>query len=359
MTNTQPSYKVLWVDDDESIIDSFCLRADNVGIDLDVAADWETAEQKLKANFCEYSAIILDANCKLKKNDPTPSEFFLGNVMAFLSNFFGKKGNSIPWYILSAGTMNNFGTIIGMVNTDIRKEMVPEWGELIYLKDNSSNSISDLFNNIIKVGAQKSINKVIARHHDALQYVGSGKLIDYDEARTYLLKMLSALYFPEENQNFTYEGNPLRKVLEYLFRTAYKYGLLPDEYVNTQGHLMLLDCSRFMGGKEMKCYEGNTLKYKMRYSEEGETIFNEEVAKCVQHILNFASADSHTSENESYLIEEDKHNLFFSYVLQLCHVIKWFGKYVETNPDREENRGKHRMIPLTLKEEEVTVVNLN
>jgi uncharacterized protein YggL (DUF469 family) len=50
-----------------------------------------------------------------------------------------------------------------------------------------------------------------------------------------MLKMLSALYYPEENLNFVYEGNPLRKVLEYIFHIANKYGLLPDDCIEANG----------------------------------------------------------------------------------------------------------------------------
>ena len=46
-------YKVLWVEDNNSIIDGFQLVADDYDIELDVANNWEKAEEKLKANFNE------------------------------------------------------------------------------------------------------------------------------------------------------------------------------------------------------------------------------------------------------------------------------------------------------------------
>ena len=63
-------YKVLWVEDDKSIIQGYQLRAEeDKGLELDVAPNWEEAEEKLRINFNEYSAIILDAQCKIKKED--------------------------------------------------------------------------------------------------------------------------------------------------------------------------------------------------------------------------------------------------------------------------------------------------
>ena len=60
-------YKVLWVEDDLSIIQGYQIIAESKDIELDVATNWEEAEEKLRINFKEYSAIILDAQCKIKK----------------------------------------------------------------------------------------------------------------------------------------------------------------------------------------------------------------------------------------------------------------------------------------------------
>ena len=82
-------YKVLWVDDDESIVDGYRVKAEaHYKIALDPAPNWESAEKMLHEHFREYSAIILDANCKLKREDSTPSHLFLGQVSQKLSRFF-------------------------------------------------------------------------------------------------------------------------------------------------------------------------------------------------------------------------------------------------------------------------------
>lgn len=89
-------YKVLWVDDDESIVDGYRVKAEShYNIALDHAPDWEKAEKMLHEHFREYSAIILDANCKLKR-DSTPSHSFLGNVSQKLSHFFWRKTRNHP-----------------------------------------------------------------------------------------------------------------------------------------------------------------------------------------------------------------------------------------------------------------------
>lgn len=71
------------------------------------------------------------------------------------------------------------------------------------------------------------------------------------------------------------------------------------------------------------------------------------------NILNFASVNSHTSESNEYtiddkdlIIDEKEKELFFSYVLQLCHVIKFFGHYAENHCNKEENQRMIKKVSL-------------
>ena len=74
-------YKVLWVEDDLSIIQGYQIIAESKDIELDVATNWEEAEEKLRINFKEYSAIILDAQCKIKKADTVASKLCLCSLI--------------------------------------------------------------------------------------------------------------------------------------------------------------------------------------------------------------------------------------------------------------------------------------
>lgn len=354
-------YKVLWVDDDLSIIQGYQLVAETKDIELDVATNWEEAEEKLRINFNEYSAIILDAQCKIKKTDLVASKLFLGHVSVRLSRIYGEKHKFIPWYVLSAGTMDDFGVVLELINTEERQNFDSLWGRLKYIKaaEEEIDGVKVpqeeiLFENIKRVASSTGINTVLFRHYEVFKYLGENRVFGYVKARTYMLKMLSALYYPEENLNFVYEGNPLRKVIEYIFRGASKYGLLPDDCFDSRGHIVLLDASRFMAGLDTNAYEGRILKHKIRFGNRGtgkdgaggDRIFNEEVAMFVKNILNFSSSDSHTSEEDPYVIEEEKKEIFFGYVLQLCHVIKWMGEYINNNSDVEINKSKSKILPL-------------
>lgn len=338
-------YKALWVEDEPGNVESLQMMADEQGIELDQCPNWEEAERRLMVSFNEYTAIILDAFCPLSNSEKVANESFLGHVMIRLSRIFGEKHKFIPWYVLSAKTMSNFNVVIQLINTYEREQLKPEWGKLVYSKTNDTE-VKELFDNICRVGPNMTVNTVLCRHFDVFKYVGDGLIINSVNARNILLKMLSALYNPEENLNFEYEGNPLRKVLEYLFRSAKSYGLLPDECFKHEGNnVVLQESSKYMAGQTAVIYsDSNTVEGQIRYGIPNESIFTKDIASVIQNMLNFTSADSHTKADEPYCISTEKKDLFFGYVLQLCHVIRFYGQFVETHSNVDINKQKQTRL---------------
>ncbi len=331
-------YKVLWVDDDESIVDGYRLKAESrYKIALDHAPDWESAEKMLHEYFREYSAIILDANCKLKRADSTPSHLFLGEVSQKLSRFFGEKQETIPWYVLSAGTMQKFDTVLELTNTEERQHMEEVWGKLLFRKDDEREN-NALFEQILQVACNKSINKVLFRHADVFKYLGAGKLIRFPEARKTMLNVLSALYHPEENLYFKYEGNSLRKVLEWVFWTALDFGIIP-EVCQTDKGISLQLASLFMSGKDVNIKNSPYVRY--GYPNEKQSIFPPGLSSASLCFLCYSNSGSHTSNTDSESITPAEKELFFANALLLCSIITWFGNYVKEHPDKEENKAKH------------------
>ncbi len=333
-------YKVLWVDDDESIVDGYRVKAEtHYKIALDHAPDWEKAEKMLHEHFREYSAIILDANCKLKRADSTPSHLFLGEVSQKLSRFFGEKQETIPWYVLSAGTMQKFDTVLELTNTEERQKMEEVWGKLIYKKEGVGDDSPDaLFQQILQAAENKNINKVLDRHKDVFKYLGEGEIISFPEARKTMLNVLSALYHPEENRDFKYEGNSLRKVLECVFWTALNYGIIPKECQPDKCISPQL-ASLFMSGKDIKVNDIPHVRYGK--PEEKPSIFPPEFSSASHYIINYSNKGSHTSNMDSESITPAEKELFFANALLLCSIITWFGGYVKEHPDKEENKAKH------------------
>ena len=82
-------------------------------------------------------------------------------------------------------------------------------------------------------------------------------------------------------------------------------------------------------------------------SKIGDAIFTPEVTTIVNNIREFTNEDSHTSEDEPWYIDEERKVIFFGYVLQMCHVIRWYGKYVEKNNDPIENSKNIKLVRKT------------
>ncbi|MBQ5934643.1 MAG: hypothetical protein IJL68_01395 [Bacteroidales bacterium] len=333
-------YKVLWIDDQPEIVQGYQLLAGLRNIQLIHFENWKDAQPTLDKEFGELTAIILDANCKWDTSEQAPSELFLGNVLTSLMQMFGDRHREIPWYILSAGTMTNFDTITNVLIGRERRALEVEWGATVYFKDKIAEQKAEnpLFDSIIKAGQSQSNNIVLFRHRDTLKYLGEGALIS-DAARKILLKALAALYYPEENIGYEFAGNPLRKVLEYMFRSANRQGLLPDEFFDKKGHPVLWDSMQYMSGLEPS-------NIKFRYGAEGETIFPKRQNHLLLNILNFVNEDSHTGEDDDapYVIDVESKDLFFGFLFQLLHVIKFYGQFTETHPDVEANKAKKQKI---------------
>lgn len=349
---TEVTYKVLWVDDDETIVASTLQDAEDYNLELVHFTNWQDAEVALRKHFQEYSAVILDANCKIHR-DSIEEEEFITAILPSLLSIFSEKRQLLPWYLLSAGTMSNFESIVKGARYQ-HSSHESEWGNMLYLKDavdGSDNSSARLFENIQRVAKDMATNIVLYRHRDVFAYLGENHIIDY-QARVLMRRMLSALYYPEKNIKYEYAGNPIRKVVEYVFRAARKYGLLAEECFDKKDHIVLLDASRYMAGLNINYYEGREVKGQIRWGNPGsakdgaggDSIFPSDIAMIVKNALNYSSADSHTEEDSPYFIEEENKELFFSYVLQICHLIKWFGKYVEEHPDIEKNKEMKRVI---------------
>ncbi len=343
----EETYKIIWIDDDTSIVDDYQRRAEKHNLDLIHFTNWEEAYAELKRNFDEYSAIILDALCK-RDPDDIAHEDFLIEAITQLNSLMGTKQRDIPWYILSA-FRDKFKSKFESMER-LRKNNTEEWGLMEYSKIASTgaeNHMDILFENILRVAKQKGLNKALNRHAMMLNYLGEGKLIRH-EARKLMLRMLSALYCPEENVDFQFEANPLRKVLEYIFRAAKDKGLVPNECFENGIHLN--DASRYMSGLNLK---NSDVRYGKpgndKYGRGGDAIFTPDIAQIVWNLLTYTNGGSHTEEEpieEPYIVNEEGKELFFGYVFQLCHFIKWFGKYVDKHPSVEENRKMKRLVPI-------------
>ena len=138
--------------------------------------------------------------------------------------------------------------------------------------------------------------------------------------------------------------NPIRKVLEWMFRAACQRGLVHDKCFDNKGRANLTDCYRFMAGRP-------TLHSKVICRV---THFPVIIADNVQFILDITGGGSHTStkperENPNLAAYWAKINtpyLLYSLTFLLCDIIIWFGQYVHENEDVNKNKAMWRDLVL-------------
>ena len=332
--NNNSIYKVLWVDNDPSIVESTKMIADNYGISLQHYLNWEEAEEEFKTNFNEYSGIILDASCGFGKNDIEDSSFLMSAVSR-ISMIFGEKHNELPWYILSAGTMEEFNVATHMMNSADRKKHIEDWGELVYLKDKQGD-LDRLMLSIKRAAIYSESSKITFRHKGTFEVLRRKNLMD-EKAYDIMFTILKALYQPENSEGFDSDAyyNQLRQVVEYLFRSAYELGLLPIECftkIDNQYNVNLSHSCKYMSGINTPVGVRFGKAGKGEDGANGDTIFPPIIGKVVKHILDFSNYGSHTGSEYS-----DQY-ILYGCTLQLCTVIEWYGKYTLEHQDVESNK---------------------
>ena len=190
------------------------------------------------------------------------------------------------------------------------------------------------------VGDKKSSNIILFRYRAAFQYLGDGSHFA-PEARSIMLKVLSAMYYPEENIGFIYAGNPIRKVIEYMFRGANKWGLLPNDFFDDLGNINIWDSMQYLFGQ-------NPNNIPIRFGSAGikkdysdyDSVLPVSCLNLFKGILNFLNVDSHTkpsSDNEPYTISVPAKDLFFGYALQILYLISYLGNYIDAHQDVKAN----------------------
>lgn len=317
-------YKVLWIDDDFSIVGSYqTIAEEEYNIDLIHKSNWADGKKYLTENFDEITAIILDANCKLKSDGIIEGNIFLATVTPELQQLFGERNNSIPWYILSAGKGDDFEPITRCV-TAARKDFIEDWGEAIFLKDAIEESDENpLFKQICKVGAKQEQNIVLHRHHNTFKYLGKKDYIN-QEARVLMLDVLSKLYHPSKTLDIKMCANEMRQTIEHIFRHANAIGILPDEFFERKNVPNLTESMCFLCGKP-----ANSIKLKLWNKDNNcpYSIFNVSEYFQFNTVLSFAQKYSHTTKD--FLTKE----LCFGMALILCHLITAYGQFIDTHKD--------------------------
>lgn len=133
--------QVLWVEDDPEITQTYPLEAAIHDIQLVPFSCWQEAEKALESDFKRWSAIVLDAKCKYKKDSHDNATQFLMQALVSIARICAQHYCIIPWYILSGGSEEELSDLIN----DSREEWDSDWGKNTIVKQQIANSYSHAF----------------------------------------------------------------------------------------------------------------------------------------------------------------------------------------------------------------------
>lgn len=336
--------QVLWVEDDQDAVERGQMDAYSFGLQLEAFPCWDDAKKVLDEEYDRWSAIILDAKCKYHADSSDNAVRFLGEALKDISILGEKKGRIIPWYVFTGG---DEGEVSDSINDD-RMKWDGDWTESKKKKYYSKNTDDEDLYRRIRYHAQKSPRlQTFEKYHDVINH-----LISLDNyAGVYILDILEAMHFPSKHPEFKpiLYYNPLRQILEYLFRAANKYCIVPDECFDDKGDPNLSQCCHYLSG--------NDATYaRVRYGskEKKDRVVPLHIELMMRMILDVGNINSHSTklseielkELEQYLNKNVFNScyLIYSLALNVCEITLWLKNYIDSHQDIEKN--KNMCLPL-------------
>lgn len=341
---------VLWVEDQEKneACKNFKVLAEMEGIKLITKGDWQTGKEYLLSHKEEISAVILDCYCKLTPEGAENDEF-LKNVISEIDGISTKYGKLFPWYVLSAGSRDNFDSIIKYSLTNKRDLWDEKWTKVAYSKMNEDEDFDHLIENIKRVAEKDEDYRLRVIYHDVADILTSDRFDN--DALPILLEVLKPLHFPEHRAKFDamLHYNQIRQLVEKVFRACYNQALLPEVCIE-KGKLNLWESYNYLAGQDLN-------HYPVRFGEKGEYVLPTVYSRIISQILFVSNKMSHATPTSQYteMKAEDEEslrrifatagasNLLFGYALQLCDIIVWLNRYFDEH-DSKENIAKQHNI---------------
>lgn len=336
--------QVFWVEDDPDNIQIYPIEASRYGLQLVPFSCWEEAENALISDFKRWSAIILDAKCKYKKDDHDNAPRFLTHALSAITRICSEQKRVIPWYILSGGSEEELNDLI----IDSREEWDGDWRQRKYYSKATDRDI--LFHRIpykVKLSPEMQIRLIY--YPDVFKAIG--KIGIDKDIEVYLEELLLPIhtinYSGKEYNNLM---TNIRKCIELIFQSMAEKGILPNKkdalheiLVDRRGGINTTWCSMILAGKEVKIGEKIAITSK--------NILPNVLKDSFQQLIEISAAYEHAANknaDEQQLANSRQTDTFLksigyapyllrSMVMELCNIILWYASYLEGHDDKELN----------------------
>lgn len=321
MNKNMGKYKVLWIDDEYQKMDLFielCLAEHN--IELVPFKTRKDGMEELEEHINEYDAVILDAKAYDESENEVPELDALRNARDKINQLSFRK--YLPIFIFT-----------GQPDLLSDKTFKSSFGNYYEKQTDNDKLIKDLKRAIEDAPRRQIIN----RHSKVFKALDK---LGFDvTAKEQVLDLLQLAYSQEATSVARHRPyyNFLRQLVEHIFTSFNKIGVIPDEFV-VNGKINLNQSSLYISGK-------NPIHIGLRYGNEGDRIVPRYIENIIRLVLDIGNAHSHTTDLEE--MDENQLNDFFhqinssylipSLTMQMCEVIIWCSDYAKRHPDKKIN----------------------
>lgn len=305
-------YNVLWLDDEYQKFETFEALAGYQGIQLYPYDIRQSGLDELRLHPQMYDAILLDAKM------PEHSSNEVASIKGVKEVINTAHELHIPVYI-STG------------QPDLQKDTTfRDSFENVFVKGDATDDFggdSELFAKMLSDLAQSEKAVILRRYADiviALQKMGIEK-----EGTDIIVPILIAMHTPETHKDFEAKKhyNPLRILIEHIFRVFNTRGILPDAFI-VDGKVNITDSLRYLKGSTPKPEHP-------QWFRTGEVI-PKTLGDLLGNMIYKGHTQSHSNIESNGVCNRDYQ--IFSFTLLLCDTILWANEYIQAHPNYEENK---------------------
>lgn len=328
-------YNVIWIDDEWDTRGKPFIQLCEVRHQIHITP-FKTRKEGMDLLLKDerpWDAVILDAKAYNESENETANLKGLYEAIKQIEGLKMKK--SIPYFVLTRQP--------DLMGDDTFNELIGSF----YRKDSEGQNqlIADLKAKV----AESPRFQIRLKYEEAIERLGTLDMWSSEK----LLDILESMYNPEKQIDPLLYYNPLRKILEFVFRAANKVLLIPEELIGKEkDEVNLNQCVQYLSGRPadwlgIRC---GAPKYYIVPAHIKDMMFL---------VLNLGNVNSHsTSLNEKELkklgryLEGNVCNskyLIYSLAMQICEIVLFMTNYIEKHQDRNKNKAMCKTIGIVEK----------
>lgn len=322
-------YNVLWIDDEYDKMTAFQQECEDFnGLHLEPFRTRKAGMEALEKDLDHWDAVLLDAKMFDESENEVANLTGLGKAKQRLDELSMKR--TIPYFIST-----------GKPDLISDKNFRSLFGDYYEKAKDDERLIEDMKKAIENSDKAQILN----RYKDVFDALSSLEI--RNEVESILMGIFLPMHYPAKDPNFkpVLHFNPLRQVLEYVFRACHKVGLIPDQCM-AGTNINLNQCSLYLAGK-------NATKAGVKYDGPGARIIPEHIESFIRSVLEFGNTHSHTvelSEEDQTKIEsifrsKRSRYIIFGLTMQICEVITWLAEFIGEHNDKEINLSFCKELP--------------